>query len=89
MDINAITAAIQKTELVKPACTVRAYGSRTVCVSECYSNICILAEGKCLFGNKIIFSWISLEAFRSKVMVKILLFCCASTVSPTTTEGPV
>ena len=48
---------------------------------------CVLAEGKCLFGNNIVFlgfdSWILLKAFRLKVMAKHLLFCCAGTVSPT------
>ena len=41
---------------------------------------CVLAEDKCLFSNNILdFDlWISLKAFRSKVMVEELLFTALS-----------
>ena len=68
--------------IIKPRCTVRTYGSRPVCASVCYSNICSTAA----FWLKIsVFSaitscfldfdsWISLKAFRSKVVLKKLFF---------------
>ena len=63
-----------------------------VCLCVCYSNICSTAAfwlKVSVFGNNIVFSlWISLKAFHSKVMAKELLFCCAGTIGPTTTEGP-
>ena len=38
--------------------------------------------------SKVFDSWISPIMFCSKVMARKLLFCCAGTVGPTTTKGP-
>ena len=62
----------------------------------CYLNIyvvhcCVWTESEFLATTSCFSdfdSWILLKMFRSKVMVKKLLFCCAGTLSPTTTEGP-